>query len=408
MEPEVFEALKILGFKDIKKLPKLREIMKNWRKLSMEKHPDKNGGTPESTREFQELLDAYQTAGDACEKIMKEKTEYDDLIAQKLFSQFQFSSVKENSNSFTIKTEKQLNDIWCEILKVSLGLPEDKGNNGKKFIYVDECETPAKVTLTLYKTGSLLVQAEKCHHALNIHFVNTHLPDLYSQVYNREKLQLKCQKTKTPLRKPTSSKRLASKTQTCNKCEFTCVGTVTMLAHIKKKHGNFRALKSPTTVIAPTAIIEEPKQLINVVILDDTPNPTALERSSETLIWNCMLCGEEFTNKSLLDLHVKDFHEELCSQCSIIFYTKYDLNVHEKESHTPSTSIDTICPSQNDSSPPQTPGTVSKLRQLQTFTCDVCEYTTGIGSLMNAHVESSHLKCCTCEETIKNHISCNG
>ena len=153
MDPELKKALEVLGFINPKKIPKLREIVKNWRKLSIEKHPDKNGGTAEATSAFQELVAAYQLAGDACDTSKGKESEVEDIIAQKMFRQFQLSSIKENSNSYTIKTEKELNNLWCEILKVNLGNPEDKGNHGKKFTFIDECESPLKVTLTLYKAS---------------------------------------------------------------------------------------------------------------------------------------------------------------------------------------------------------------------------------------------------------------
>ena len=50
------DALRILEFKDVQKLPKLKEIQKQFRKLSREKHPNKNGGTQEATSDFQKLL----------------------------------------------------------------------------------------------------------------------------------------------------------------------------------------------------------------------------------------------------------------------------------------------------------------------------------------------------------------
>jgi curved DNA-binding protein CbpA len=46
------EALRLLEFDDVRKLPRMKDIVKQWRKLSMMKHPDKNGGTKESTSDF--------------------------------------------------------------------------------------------------------------------------------------------------------------------------------------------------------------------------------------------------------------------------------------------------------------------------------------------------------------------
>ena len=62
------EAMKILRFSDVKKLPKMRELQKQYREQSMARHPDRNDGSKESTLDFQRLLDAYQFVGKIVEK----------------------------------------------------------------------------------------------------------------------------------------------------------------------------------------------------------------------------------------------------------------------------------------------------------------------------------------------------
>ena len=89
------DALRILEFKNVCVLPKLKEIQKQFHRLSKIKHPDKNNGSKESTAEFQALLEAYNTVGKAAEKVVPEDNDMDDIIARKIFKQFQFSSVKE-------------------------------------------------------------------------------------------------------------------------------------------------------------------------------------------------------------------------------------------------------------------------------------------------------------------------
>lgn len=199
------EALNILGFEKSSVLLKLKEIQKHFHRLSKIKHPDKNSGSKESTAEFQTLLDAYRIAGKAAEKVVPEKDDFEDIIARKVFQQFQFSSVKVNSQSVTIKTEKLLNSTWQEVLTSNLGEPiMNKDEHGRKFTLVDKCEEPStNVYITLYHTGSLLVQAQGNKQSVNIHFINSHLKDLFIQVYNKSKLlpkSLMNQSHKTPLR----------------------------------------------------------------------------------------------------------------------------------------------------------------------------------------------------------------
>ena len=77
------EALLILGFSNVDVLPKVKELQRQFYKLCKTKHPDKNGGSKESTEEFQTLLNAYNLAGKAAEKIKPEEEDFDDIIAQK-------------------------------------------------------------------------------------------------------------------------------------------------------------------------------------------------------------------------------------------------------------------------------------------------------------------------------------
>ena len=230
-------------------LPKVKELQRQFYKLCKTKHPDKNGGTKESTEEFQTLLNAYNLAGKAAEKIKPEDEDFDDIIARKIFKQFQVSSVKVNSQSITIKTEKHLNSTWMEILSTNLGQPTgNQPTHGKKFTLEDKCdETCSNIFVTLYLTGNLLVQAQGNKQSLNIHFLNSHLEELYIQVYNRAKLQGKLSRqshsSKTPLRKLVNPRRSFKQKITCPKCDFETDATKKLAKHIKKKHDNSAARK---------------------------------------------------------------------------------------------------------------------------------------------------------------------
>ena len=105
---------------------------------------------------------------------------------------------------------------------------------------VDKCvDVSSHVFLTLYHTGNLLIQAESNIQSRNIHFLNCHLQELFTQVYNRAKLLQKLptltHKTKTPLRKHTNGKR-TSKTYKCFKCDFQCNDIAAFYNHKKRNH----------------------------------------------------------------------------------------------------------------------------------------------------------------------------
>ena len=314
---KLFEALNILGFENPSVLPKLKEIQKHFHRLSKTKHPDKNNGSKESTAEFQTLLDAYRIAGKAAEKVVPEKDDFEDIIAHKVFQQFQFSSVKVNSQSVTIKTEKALNSIWQEVLTSNLGEPiVNKDEHGKKFTLVDRCEEPStNVYITLYHTWNLLVQAQGNKQSVNIHFINSHLKDLFIQVYNRSKLlpkYLMNTSHKTPLRKLTKTSKNPLKKIKCPRCDYLTNITTQLAKHMKKEHGN--------SVVRRLSISSKDNDDV-----EDMPPPPI---NSPIPVIECILCGTSFNNESEKSKHIKSVHE-------IKIYM--NLNIHK----IPTTSIET-------------------------------------------------------------------
>ena len=132
LDPKLKQALITLGFYDTDLLPKLKDITKRFHILARKLHPDKNGGTEESTVLFQSLIAAYELAGKAAERAAPDQDDDEEVIARKIFNQFSLSSVKENLSSFTVITEKSLNAIWSQILQTGFGQPLDLGNHGLK------------------------------------------------------------------------------------------------------------------------------------------------------------------------------------------------------------------------------------------------------------------------------------
>ena len=103
-----------------------------------------------------------------------------------MYDQFQSLFVKENSQTFTIIIEKDVIDLWESVLGLHYGCPKDQKTSGKKFTYKDTCPDGGMIYITLYHTGKILLQAENNKHSINIHYVNCHLEDLYTQIYRRK------------------------------------------------------------------------------------------------------------------------------------------------------------------------------------------------------------------------------
>ena len=155
-----------------------------------------------------------------------------------MFKQFQLKSVKENTTSVTILTEKSLYSSWMDTLTRFAGLPENKGPNGNKFTTTDLLKGhPVKIYLTMYRTGKLLIQAEKNQHSINLHFIETHLEKLFYKVYSQKSIQAQPNRPKTPVTKPVKTAgRITLKISKCGQCNFQATDNGKLRKHIRKEH----------------------------------------------------------------------------------------------------------------------------------------------------------------------------
>ena len=392
MNNSVMEALSVLGFNDMATLPKLKEIRKRFLQLSLKYHPDKNGDTSESKEYFQRILDPYNVAGEACKNTVYEDDDDEDKLARKMFTQFCFSSVQENANSFTIKTEKSLYSIWKDVLIASLGQPQDLKAHGLKFTVDDTCShPPARIFLTFYTTGKLLIQAKGNQHCFNEHFVQDHLEPLFSQVYNRKKLQ-KTLSHKTPITKHTSGKAV-SRVHKCLKCDFKCTEISIFYQHKKREHGRSgrNILEKPhekeTSTPAYSVLPLDGSSNRSVVVVPHADDCTVpLPRTPKKNV-PCILCEESFPDPPSATKHIQTHHEISCDECDEVFFSKDDLKSHTHK-HVASVASE---PSNQSS---QTNNQSCK------FFCMLCGsgYHTDLG--LDKHICSQHeIKCEICHAT---------
>ena len=69
-DTEFWTFLRILGFQEVSKCPKMKDVVKMFRRTALKKHPDKPGG---STQEFQQLQEAFKKAGQYLENAKLQK-----------------------------------------------------------------------------------------------------------------------------------------------------------------------------------------------------------------------------------------------------------------------------------------------------------------------------------------------
>lgn len=389
MDPKVVDALRVLGFKNFDTIPKVKEITEKYRKLALLKHPDRNGGTPAATAEFQVILNAYHVAGDAAHCVPVDPDDKIDLIARKLFQQFQVKSVKENSSSITIRTEKALYSTWMEALNSFAGSPENKGPNGNKFTYNDSCnDVDARVFLTMYHTGKLLVQSERNKHLFNLHFVNTHLEHLFNEVYkNQSSLKLKTNNSKirTPVTKPTKRAGKVAMIK-CHLCSFTTNDHAKLRKH-KREHTNRtdedsildNSLALP--LIAESEVLEPPSSSVtsplSLGISTLTLTPLS-HKSTEKDLFKCFICTDSYYKEGEWELHSKVVHNQTCTFCNETFISKDDLTQHISQHHMTTEAF------------------------KETIECSLCSYSCKNNRNLKTHINKKHpdiRKCDQCSYT---------
>ena len=352
MDPLVIDALKVLGFEELDVLPKVRDIIRKYRKLAFLNHPDRNNGCPEAKARFQDILNAYNVAGDAAEAVPVDPGDKDDHIARKLFKQFQVKSVKQNSSSVTIHTEKSLYLIWMEVLTDFAGVPENKGPNGNKFTFIHTLDDSSfKVYLTMYHTGKLLIQAEKNKQCINLHFLNNYLENLFTQVYkkhsNMKSLTTNDNKSRTPITKPVKTiSRISVMINNCDECNFQTTDPAKLRRHKKKEHIPIKPGRSskrfdipaPLNVLPLTPIEQSPGEAFPMC---DQSSPINLHQAPPS--FSCDLCSRVFQSDDRLKNHIKLVHEVQCLICHTIFYDSYDLSVHKLAAHTNHAPMNVPC-----------------------------------------------------------------
>ena len=169
------------------KLPLMKEIRKNFLRLSLERHPDKSGGSKE---DFQELVNAYEKIGRVIQDTTQEdKTDDEETIARNLFKETNFEKINLYSVTVSILTTQA--DAWETVLIDMYGEPTEgkEKANGKKFIVKNVAKDEEKIPVmyvTLWKKeksirSTLLIDARR-KQIVSIDFVQKVLPELFKKV----------------------------------------------------------------------------------------------------------------------------------------------------------------------------------------------------------------------------------
>ena len=102
MDCEMRRLLAVLGFTQLTSYPRMKEVVKMFRRMALKKHPDKPGGSKE---DFQELQEAFLKTGTFLESVQQksdpvspeEVFDYEEDCAMKLFKEFYLNGKKFDS-----------------------------------------------------------------------------------------------------------------------------------------------------------------------------------------------------------------------------------------------------------------------------------------------------------------------
>ena len=258
MNDNLKKALLLMEFET---LPSMGELRKKFRKMCLEKHPDK---FPEEekikkTKEFQELNNACKMIGEAIKEEMKEKEaneeEEDEL---KWFEMFNFD--QKNKQSHTVFIQNEAVSEWKTILSKKFGPEVDRGSNGIQYKATNvEIEgVCATVFLTLYDTpksdskSKVLVQSR--NQLFNDEFALKEMPEIFKEVRKLNIAKAKIFGEKYPekdaekvkpaskARKPKPSQRQAPyeaqkrNVNPCDECELMFSSLQSLNKHKRKEH----------------------------------------------------------------------------------------------------------------------------------------------------------------------------
>ena len=122
-----------MEFQNQEELPSMKSLRRNFRRLAIEKHPDKGG----NNEEFKKLYQAYEALGNiiAAEE-NKDVNDNEEMEARRKFHEENWEEV--NSASITVKIKTSEGRAWESVLNENYGEPvknseNESENKGEKY-----------------------------------------------------------------------------------------------------------------------------------------------------------------------------------------------------------------------------------------------------------------------------------
>ena len=187
LSEEICEFMKVLGFDNVRHIPKLKEVKKSYYDRSKEIHPDKHMNENESVKKsFEEQFKKLHTAYTTISRFIIENATNEDDDEEESWARKEFESANVmtmNTKSVTLSIPREHTNAWVDILCENFGRPVDQTSSYNGLQFKTKNGTSIKIwTKKRTKRNTMFVDG-----SAYFDFIKHDLPKLFREVLKRSK-----------------------------------------------------------------------------------------------------------------------------------------------------------------------------------------------------------------------------
>ena len=392
MDSKTKSYLKVLGLSQ-ERLPKMKEVRKQYIKLSLLRHPDKK--LTGSDELFNELGFAYEFIGNLIQNSVNTEIDEEEEQARKEFRESNLEKVNKTSVTIKIKTEHV--KAWWKVFEEKYGSPIDiseaQSTKQWKVPYKLDEESFGVIKVKIWdlahkEKSTMLIQGEHMKQYLNISFAEKVIPKLFNEVLENMSKRLgsdnsspKKRNIKRACKKcPQTFNSVSELNQhilnlhelnfnSCKECGIKFTNLELLKSHIRQHHEGFALLETSRNEV-------ESPELEEVSSVRKTEAVSVLQPNCRLI--KCNKCDKSFRTKHELKQHDKAEHVkvlEMCAVCDKDFACEDQLNEHMEMQHVQERRM-------NES--------VAVINELVKDICDMCEESVNSDEKLQEHTVIEH------------------
>ena len=350
MNETIVAMLLVLGFNEVSKLPKIKDVMKKYYKLALKTHPDKPGGSKEK---FQKIEEAFRIVGDYIMKNTVENDDPEECLAKDLFKDIfsQFNTTKENKKCTTVLINNYHNFAWDTALTNYCGEGIEKAEGEKHWRDEGFITNGKQTTVTIRKWANPKNDGKS---KMNIQSKNLDcvkmwilgvLPSIFDKVLDIVKSVVVDQSQSQTER--VTRTRVSNKNGTkCNECETFVQSFTDLSKHKKMFHAKINS-SSTTNTLARKNIqkmktnSKEAKEVLSsktsekevnmITVVENNITNNSLNRTT-SIVQDTESTALELI-ENILDDVIKKYKRIECSHCGKLYQRPHMLKKHIETNH---------------------------------------------------------------------------